>query len=507
MGYLRKQLQEQAPELHAALLRSWEIAENEWIPAIKTSEGSFNSFPHFRNIERQLDSLMAASEKAVGNTLKLSSLELYLLLAAVLFHDIGRVDGDKGHAGNSAKRILRDHGLLGIPSYAMAMSLARISRYHDPKEAAWEVGGDEKKAPKVIKQSLREIRLEPHGVARELCVASVLALADHMDGSFMRSVPEYVTDIRNVGFKGAFRRMVSGTGYDPDTYTIKTTLSGFEAWTPPKRSADKMASSGEAEQWFQLIIKKKGKAKKKDIFKSVQMPKVKYIDEKCRLYDVMRSAFAGHKSKLPAKLTSYYWVTIKRDKVPQHFINRVDNSCGYADKRLKLKIDDWPHDYLLGVVLNDLRANQGFLDVIEVDLRSFGLQVDGWLLEFDSLVYDCQGKLCHEKPTIDTEFLKEVAKAMWEFRSQVTSPKEATFDQLADFMREESVGRVALVVKRISKLGEIRAKIKSQVLPVSVITSESSWKFKSNRRAIMDYDNSAMMKEWISQLMAKFHKV
>ena len=58
MNVLREQLRSQSPELNAALERSWEVAFDEWLPAVSPSKDSFNSYPHIRNLENYLTKLV-----------------------------------------------------------------------------------------------------------------------------------------------------------------------------------------------------------------------------------------------------------------------------------------------------------------------------------------------------------------------------------------------------------------------------------------------------------------
>ena len=229
MTTLRQRLQRDCPELYAALIRSWEIAHKEWLPAVIPSEGSYNSLPHFTNIEHHLDSLLDAAGDGAATALQLSKLELYLLLASVLFHDFGRVYGDTDHAAASARVLPERFMALGIPSVELAWSLSRIARYHDPLTQQDKSDPHRKRLTfERTKKALRDVRIEPYGTARELYVGTLLALGDHMDGSVSRAMPRYIWGDEEIGFKGAFRRLVSGTGYDPATYTLKTTLAGFE---------------------------------------------------------------------------------------------------------------------------------------------------------------------------------------------------------------------------------------------------------------------------------------
>src|SRR5262249_7666593 len=150
-----------------------------------------------------------AAAEIPAATIRLSTLELYLLLAAVLFHDYGRVHGDTDHATASARELTQHFPTLGIPNRELALSLSRIALYHDPITSKDDAEQKKVSIPQA-KRALRDVRIEPFGTASELRVGTLLALADHMDGSVRRAVPEYVQPDDVVGFKGAFRRMVSG---------------------------------------------------------------------------------------------------------------------------------------------------------------------------------------------------------------------------------------------------------------------------------------------------------
>ena len=96
---LRTRLQENNPELADALERSWKVAQEEWLPTIGLNRDSFNSYPHIRNLELHLERLLFSETEGtlVIEKIGLTSLELYLLLAGVLFHDIGRTKGKDAH--------------------------------------------------------------------------------------------------------------------------------------------------------------------------------------------------------------------------------------------------------------------------------------------------------------------------------------------------------------------------------------------------------------------------
>ena len=159
MPTLRNRLESDSPELFAALLRSWEIAQKEWLPAVSPSEGSYNSLPHFKNIEHHLDSLLSSAGEC-PTTIRLSTLDVYLLLSAVLFHDFGRVYGDADHAAASARSLPEHFAALGIPTRELALSLSRIALYHDPVTAKDKEDNRTMEKLKRAKESLRDVRIE-----------------------------------------------------------------------------------------------------------------------------------------------------------------------------------------------------------------------------------------------------------------------------------------------------------------------------------------------------------
>ena len=127
-------------------------------------------------------------------TAPLTAAELYLLLAGVLFHDIGRIwEGEKipakwrrlewrgkerpTHGEWSEVIIEKNRAELGIPSVELAKSLAKICVFHKPPpgERAAMLQGD----------LLRTV-VDPYGEIREPLVAALLTLADTMDGLYPR---------------------------------------------------------------------------------------------------------------------------------------------------------------------------------------------------------------------------------------------------------------------------------------------------------------------------------
>lgn len=467
MPSLKSILQHESSELYECLIRSWGIAQQEWLPTIRSSEGSFNSSPHFNGVERHLNGLLGAAHDSTVMRLKLTPLEIYLLLSAVLFHDFGRVRGDKDHAEVTADLLPVHFTALGLPSSEIASSLSRIALYHDPISSRYKNSANSKVRLMEVKRALRDIRIEPYGTARELYVATLLAVADHMDGSARRSVPRYVEGDENIGFKGAFRRMVSGTDYDPATLSIKTCLSGFmcpidedhSQFDYPKRYAAfrKKGESGET-------------AKITDDARSAP-------EKICQLFSAMAEScslpFHMHRPSM------VFWKALKSidPRGPGYTIERAitkDESTG--DKFIAE--GEWPADYLLAIILNDLHENRIFLQRVRSELLEMGLPVLEWFVEFDGEVYDAAGQRTNEK-VLPHDFLCEVLDEMHYLSMRIIMPGQHSYDVLADSLRTESVRTVRLAAQRISRRSRINRP--NALTELAVFAGLSGWKWQDWR--------------------------
>jgi hypothetical protein len=461
---LRQRLEAESPDLYGALLRSWGIAQSEWLPAVSPSKGSYNSFPHFRNIERHLDALLSAAVDTPVATHRLSALELYLLLASVLFHDFGRVYGDEDHAVKSALQLPKHYAELGIPTRELALSLSRIALYHDPLTKSKRVGETSAELKKRTdaelawsKRALRQVRLEPYGHASELYVGTLLALADHMDGSVRRAAPHYVSTDDVIDIKGAFRRLVSGTGYDPATYTLKTTLNGFEELT-----ADGLSPF----EYKTLYKNFKGRkvpmtGKPSDYHftpRDLGTPRSK----SCDLFNAIVGRCCIDKHLLP---TAMFYKCVRALNI---------NKTVYQIERLASNSRSlWPEDYLLAVVLNDLHANRLFLNSVSGELEEMGLPVDDWFLEFGGEVFNDSGARDCE-PVLRQDLLLRVAREMWSLRSRTIERGLTSYEVLADGLRIENSALVGVAVRRIaSSAGE---------LGDFIMAGASGWRFKKMQK-------------------------
>jgi hypothetical protein len=229
MHLLRERLRETIPELAAALDRSWTIALDEWLAAMSPQLDSFNAYPHLRNHEKHLERIWAAYQRHHGPTAQplLSPIELYVMLSSILFHDIGRTR-TSAHHGEASKVMIEDHRAeLGIPSEALAKTIARISRFHDlpPDRMQDEL------------QLLPTTAVDPYGEIREGACAALLTLIDYMDGTVTRTVPEYIRSMSDVAPVGAFRRVIRDVEIDFDGQMVKVALGDVFSAAKAKHSS------------------------------------------------------------------------------------------------------------------------------------------------------------------------------------------------------------------------------------------------------------------------------
>lgn len=459
MNALRQRLKESLPSLYDSLLNSWQIAESQWLPTMPNSKGSFNSKPHLLNVENHANSLLypqGVDTTSLHPRVDLTPLECYLLLAAVLFHDIGRsreaaerefwgedkkdkedqndkISGRKiyKHAHYSREMLIESPSALGIPSLSIAESLGRIVYYHDPEEEEGEI--------EKARNELTEVTIEPYGRAREIYIATILALADHMDGSLKRVMPNYVQGQTVIGFKGAFRSLVTGTYYDHATQTIKTSLKPEHRDATNIRSKDSLKDHNFS--WNNFNNNKENESPESGKSKTgsdTGAEREKTIEKlksnsSCGLLESYISENEAGKNEV-------FWETLERSikVVPIPPIKSNETNKHH-----------WPTNYLLAVVLNDLYQNHKFLKKIRADLADMGLPVSDWFVEWHNNVYDHVGQLACEE-TIRLDLLMRILFQMRHLSQNILRSGPFSYETLADAVRESRVDLVRIASKKLA---------------------------------------------------------
>ncbi len=216
MSGLRERLKSDCPDLWHVLEHSWQLATTRWLPSVDaaSSSESFNSYPHLKNLETHLDRIATAYEQSSAKSLHtiaaldLSAVEIYVICAAILFHDMGRMRGGEHH-GKHTKEILLDEGRyaeLGIPSLELAGPIADICEFHTERDAT----------------HLSARAVHPYGIVRCRELAALLLLIDEMDDTFNRTLLECLRIAPD--FKARFRRLIREVYVDPRRQTMFTVL-------------------------------------------------------------------------------------------------------------------------------------------------------------------------------------------------------------------------------------------------------------------------------------------
>lgn len=219
MKTMEMELQRQNGELYAIYLRSMEIAERQWMPSIVPNKGSYNSYPHIKGVMRHIDRLLYEEKCNFSPNCS----ELYILLCAILMHDIGRgttprpSDKDRipDHAFDSY-RIIRNHWMeLGIPTEKVAEIIADICRFHDcPGKAEME---------ELYTKYYIDLFNQTEPI-RGRFLGALLYLGDHMDTDSSRTVPIFLKESEPLEIVGNFRNKIADVRLDRQYKMVREIL-------------------------------------------------------------------------------------------------------------------------------------------------------------------------------------------------------------------------------------------------------------------------------------------
>lgn len=254
MKTMESELQRLDKELYEMYMRSMEIAKLKWLPYIKPRKDSYNSYPHVIGVKNHVDRLLYDEDE---NEISLNGSELYILLCAILMHDIGKGASEErpsdknrvpDHAYESYRITLTHWAELGLPTEKVAGIVADICRFHSGPD---NVEMEELYTKYYFDQFQRT---EP---IRGRLLGALLFLGDHMDASFTRTVPNFFKDNEPLDVVGNFRSKIVDVRYDQqykmvrvildkscfddiDVYAKKKTLQGdlfeyFKHYIKPKR--------------------------------------------------------------------------------------------------------------------------------------------------------------------------------------------------------------------------------------------------------------------------------
>ena len=135
-----------------------------------------NDFYHSQNIEMLLDRLVPSSIKQDQNIFDHG--EIFILLAAVYLHDIGRKVSDSEHEIYSYKEIVNNPDKYHLPNIFVAEAIGQVCAAHSPEEVWPIVKCDRAYGIAGMSSSGRPFNLQKLG--------ALLRLGDELDNSFLR---------------------------------------------------------------------------------------------------------------------------------------------------------------------------------------------------------------------------------------------------------------------------------------------------------------------------------
>jgi len=481
---LRQQLKATDPTLHAALMRNWDIAWQEWLFALDVNLDSFNSYPHIRNVEHYLDELVTvpAGETGDGVSMRvpLSPAEIYVLLAATLVHDVGRTQG-KPHGYFSGELVQKSYADFGIPSEKLALTIGRVCAFHDRDSA------DYRKADPFEEPKNREV-VDPYGGIRERLLAALLFMADHLDSAFTRVMPLYLRPAGVFKVVGAFRRVISGVEVDHDGRMACTVLGEPHEGTARTAPEESCWYTRSEDNFRPKFMPKKAKRNAQE----VQDAMAKGLKKKRLTSSVaINAAFLAWLLKHPKAVGNLPpdfpkdWPRKPKDKPWGKLPSRVPlleemtgrKRCGFSPAEwllarrmanLQLKQGKqkpkgagsrkapspkpkplWPPVKIVAIVMADVLKNAQALVRVRSDLAAMGIPLRAWLIESHERLFNLWGEQTYE-PVFTLDYLEKVAAKMWDLSTRIFGQSLFTYQSLADELREPDVGKVKRAVRRIA---------------------------------------------------------
>jgi hypothetical protein len=518
MNRLRQLLKDEAPELHEALERSWKIAVEEWLGALKPSKGSYNAYPHLHNVENYLDQILAGIQPDSAGRARgcLTPAELYVLLSAVLLHDVGRArEGKPNHPKVSQGTVEGQYAHLGIPSRELARCIGNIAAAHGrplvpDKKGAGNAGRE---------QRLFDVTVDPHGEIRQESLAALLRLADYMDSAFTRVVPRYVLPENELELLGQFRDVIPGVSVDHEGRMVKTVVAA-EKFRPEHQGQAKVDYSivhpyDESSKADWDIISAK-RALPPDIQLEGDGNGVEQHDldqavadtinlQRQTVEDAQKKAMKGTNGGKDSPDWKAISATIHKQAIvvlayeekrhprgtlryqrllPYRALNEAVTTFDPQDwlvVRRVFQVDadttppPLPPHALLAVVMSDVLANARELSASRAELSAVGLPLAAWLIDFEEHLYNTWGEETFE-PVLSRGYLVRVADGMWELSTRVFGFSLFSYADLASAIGDVNVARVRRAVRRLGIVAGDCATVDGRQMP-AIWVGANDWKW------------------------------
>jgi len=417
MQTMREKLKEQDEYLFRKFEECFENSKVEWLPAVPPKSSSFNSLPHILNVEKKIDELLFSKYYTHHHNFNLSAAEHYILLSAILLHDLGKSTECPDHENVSADLIRDNWAELKIASLPFAHIIADVAQFHDctlkkkiqcknncrscnkelliPYGEKYKNGKYKEKKNVKSNRARREIAnievLENYGEIRSRKLATLLFLGDHLDGGKARTTPGYVEDEKKKNIVREFRNRISDHRVDLSNRMICTIIDTHN------------------EANLRII------------------------------QDIL------HVGSFPEK------------NILKVFNEKIKNIKNKKDK----EIEEQNIKYI-GTVIENAYENDHDLKLIINELRQMGLRIDKWLIECNSILYEvrCEGKQysIHKayEPTLLKPYLKKVLYTMQELARGIIGQQYHSYFQIINSLKEphENLSKIKAAVKRLQIISE-----------------------------------------------------
>ena len=380
---------------------------------------------------------------------------------------------------------------LGIQSSEIAHSLANICLYHGPKDEIRDYYNSD---------SLNTVYLEPYGKIREMELAVLLKLADTIDGSYQRAVPEYIPKSSEV--VGRFRKKILSVSVFSNNKMISTVLAD---WSLNSRQMEEFMRFVKAMipwEWDEnseiprnelptLVLGQKEILLGLEKIKSNKQPDWNFLCTP-RWKKTVKPASGSGMQSLIQKVLSDLHIRVDMTHESGAFVKAVDTlnevyvSLPKMDEWQKNLVQEFASEvFLLQVILDDVKKNLTTLKEISSPLSGIGLRLYAWLIEYKEHLYDVRGNETHE-PIYDKQYLIEVAKAMWEMSTTIFGKSLFSYEHLAAKLYEPDVEKIKTAVRRIK-----------------IVTQNMKLSFKEgNKNMTTDHSNDAI---WYGEQLWKWN--
>ena len=479
MSTLRDILRESDLKLHEILLRNWEHAWDSWLPALDIKKGSYNSYPHLRNLEQYLDILVLQKE-STGETTKrivLSPVEIYVLLSSVLFHDIGNIKNESNytkHGKLSQDMIVNYYREFGIPSLVIAKCIGRICEYHDSDN------------PNDSRRKLRDIIVNPYGLIREVVIATLLSFVDMVDSAYTRVLPEYLLSSNDDEIVGAFRRFISGVLVDFNAGMVRVSLNKDNPESKNQLPNYRMVKYDKKVNLTGVVLSKLklNNHTYKEFYKVDQNIEglIKRIENKN--IDLL-NIFLPDKMKNKT-FTLNHWYVARQiyniESTSYYEINPKPNKSRRGKFKPVKKNTGWPPKVIAAVVMGDVKRNGIILNRLRDDMVAIGMPIQAWLIECQEHLFNQWGEETYE-PIFSKDYLIRIVREMWALSTKVFGTSLFSYENLAAAMREQDINKIKLAVRRIAlvtqKLSDKAniGKKSNEKLPGTIWIGHKQWKW------------------------------